>query len=184
MHCVKPHPHLYVNAECSMWKWEKSWCGRVAEGLRTAFVCAANIWWTAERYPFGVGTSEINTSTMLGVCVTRQTTFWHLFGFASVPRASFVYRCGQVPFVTQEQGVKNYSVTELHCVTSICNVVLFHTTMQLERYEDVPFSICACNWLLSVTLVRNFPLLRQPNTDNGWNGLILWCYVLMLHCYS
>ncbi len=34
---------------------------------------------------------------------------------------------------------------------------------------------------VSVTLVRNIPLMRQQNTDIGWNELILRCYALILH---
>ncbi len=38
--------------------------------------------------------------------------------------------------------------------------------------------------LSSVTLVRNIPLMRQQNIGIGWNGLMLPCYLLMLHHYS
>ncbi len=96
---LKQCPHLYANAEWGMQKWEKCWCGRVAKAQRTAFVCVANIWWTAKCL-FEIGTSKKNTFAMLGVRSTRWTPnnplFWHSFGVASVPHASFsfAYRYG------------------------------------------------------------------------------------------
>ncbi len=48
--------------------------------------------------------------------------------------------CNKYCSQTKLQGAKNYCKTELHCVTSVCNTVPFHTTMELERYVDV----CLC----------------------------------------
>ncbi len=80
---LKLRPHLYVNVEWGMGKWEKCWYGR-AEALQTAFVCVANIWWTAERYPFGVSTSKKNIFAMLGVHLTRRTPNNHFLAFVRV----------------------------------------------------------------------------------------------------
>ncbi len=82
--CVKQRPHLYANAERGVRKWEKFWCGHVAEAQRTAFVCATNVRWTAEHYPFEVGTSKKNTFTMLGVRLTRWTSKNLLLAFVWV----------------------------------------------------------------------------------------------------
>ncbi len=94
--------HIYT------WMLNKA-CGNernvdeVAEEQQTAFVYAANIRWTAERYPFWVGTSKKNTFAMLGIRLTRRMPnkpifvhMGHSFGFASVSHASFAfaYRCG------------------------------------------------------------------------------------------
>ncbi len=80
---LKPHPHLYANAEWGMWKWEKFGGGCVAEAQQKAFVYAANVRWTAKRYLFGVGTSKKNTFAMLGIHLTRQTPNKPLFGIRS-----------------------------------------------------------------------------------------------------
>ncbi len=63
----------------SLWNWEKC-CECVAEVQQTAFICVANVRWTAECYQFGVGTSKINTFTMLGVHLTRRMPNKQLFG--------------------------------------------------------------------------------------------------------
>ncbi len=41
--------------------------GDHTKAQKTAFVYVTNIRWTAECYPFGVGTSKKNTFAMLGV---------------------------------------------------------------------------------------------------------------------
>ncbi len=66
-----------------MRKLEKCWCGYVPVALWTTFVCGANVRWTAERYPFGVGTSKKNMFAMLGICLTRWTPNKPLFGIPS-----------------------------------------------------------------------------------------------------
>ncbi len=77
---LKPHPHLYANAEWNIWKWEKCWCECVAKAVRTAFICAANVQWTAKQYLFGVVISKKNTFAMLGIRLTRRTPNKPLFG--------------------------------------------------------------------------------------------------------
>ncbi len=86
IHCfnLKPHPHLHMNSEWGMRKWEKCWCGHVAEAQRTAFVCAANVRWTAERYSLGVGTAKKNTLAMLSVCLTRRMPNKPLLGIVQM----------------------------------------------------------------------------------------------------
>ncbi len=52
--CILSRVHIYKQMQCEcergMRKWEKCWCGRVAQVQRTAFVYVGNVWWTAKRY--------------------------------------------------------------------------------------------------------------------------------------
>ncbi len=79
------HPHLYANAEWGMHKWEKYRCGCGFKTLQTAFVCAANVRWPVECYPFGIGTSKKNTFEMLGVHLTKRMLNKHFLAFVRVP---------------------------------------------------------------------------------------------------
>ncbi len=64
--------------------------------------------------------------------------------------------------------VRNYCVTWLWCVTSVCNIVSFH--------ENCNTLVCPHKQLLSITLVFNIPLIRWQNTDTDWNRLLLQCW--------
>ncbi len=91
----------------------------VFKAQQTAFVCVANVRWTAERYLFGVSTLEKNTFTMLGIHLTRRTPNKALFGIRSHSRADVNIPIEIWSFLPSS-GACAYQTVDTHCVLTFC----------------------------------------------------------------